>query len=100
MMCPCHGLAKEIRVSRHRDPIERAATLRALMDNAEPRHTADPNERQSLRIAADFTQQELALAVGVGLRTIASWEAGEHTARHKHALAYAKALGALGAMSC
>ena len=54
--------------------ITRALSLRDLVDQATPIQLPPPEERRRLRIAARFSQEETALALGVSLRSVCAWE--------------------------
>lgn len=57
--------------------IARALSLRDLVDQATPMRLPPPADRRRLRINARFSQDETALALGVGLRSVCAWESGD-----------------------
>ncbi|MFD6415129.1 helix-turn-helix domain-containing protein [Streptomyces sp. NPDC060194] len=52
-----------------------------------------PDDRRRLRESAGVTREDLAAALGVGLRTVRSWESGRSTPRGRVREAYAHLLG-------
>lgn len=80
-------------------PLLRALGLRELIQGARPIGLPDPAERRRLRLSAAFTQEETALAVGVSLRSVAAWEAGENEPRRAAARRYGAALAVFVALS-
>ena len=79
--------------------ITRALGLRDLVDQARPMQLPTPAERRRLRISAQFSQEETALALGVSLRSVVAWEHGDASPHAASEERYGRALAVFASQS-
>jgi DNA-binding XRE family transcriptional regulator len=93
---PQHESAPRDRNAYGRQPqvgtLARALSLRDLIEKTRPVRLPESTELRDLRLSAGFSQEETALAIGVSLRTVAAWEAGENEPRRAAGRRYGSAL--------